>query len=189
MSTDKKPFKIMPGTEIAELALGNLQAFDAILDQYQKLIYNHLIRLTGSSDEAADLLQDTFIHLYNKRSQIEPNGNLKNWLYKVATNIAYDYFRKQKRESHLSIDQEDTSETIEAALSYTSLEHEIRTIDLENALHEIRPHYKNILLLYYREGFSYEEIANILELPINTVKTHIRRARQELGKLLQETYG
>lgn len=168
---------------------GDQHAFEQILYFYEKPIYNHLIRLTGSQDEAADLLQETFVRLYYKRSQIDPDGNLKNWLYKVATNIAYDYFRKKKRENLVSIDDENLSETIEAGLSYTSLEQEIAIIDLENALNELRPHYKNILLLYYREGFSYEELAKILDLPLNTIKTHIRRARQELNELLTETYG
>lgn len=168
---------------------GDQHAFEVFLLMYEKPIFNHLIRLVGSRDEAADLLQETFIRLYTKRFQIDTEGNVKNWLYKVATNIAYDYFRKKKRENLVSIDDEDLSETIEAKLSYTNLEHEIATIDLENALEKIRPHYKNILLLYYREGFTYEEVAKMLELPLNTVKTHLRRARQELNKLLNETYG
>lgn len=175
--------------QLEQLIDGDQYAFEKILTMYEKPIFNHLIRLVGSRDEATDLLQETFIRLYTKRSQIDTEGNLKNWLYRVATNIAYDHFRKKKRENLVSIDDEDLSETIESKLSYTNLEHEIAAIDLENALQKIRLHYKNILLLYYREGFSYEEIAKILDLPINTVKTHIRRARQELNTLLKETYG
>lgn len=187
---DKNPSqKNSPQVDIPGLISGDQSAFEQVLSAYEKPIYNHLIRLAGSTDDAADLLQETFIRLYDHRSQIDPDGNLKNWLYKVATNIAYDWFRKKKRENLVSLDGEDLSETIEAQLSYTNLEQEIATIDLENALREIRPHYKNILLLYYREGFSYDEIAGILEIPINTIKTHIRRARQELSILLEKTYG
>lgn len=175
--------------QLKQMIDGDQHAFEEILFNYEKPIFNHLIRLVGSRDEAADLLQETFIRLYTKRAQIDTEGNLKNWLYKVATNIAYDHFRKKKRENLVSIDDEALSETIETKLSYTNLEQEIATIDLESALQKIRIHYKGILLLYYREGFSYEEIGKILEIPINTVKTHLRRARQELNKLLKESYG
>lgn len=182
---DKRPAE---RDTILDMISGDPHAFEVILSAYEKPIFNHLIRLTGGVDEASDMLQETFIRLNNKRSQIDPDGNIKNWLYKVATNLAYDHFRKKKRENLVSIDTDDLSETIVSQLSYTSLEHEIATLDLERALRELRPHYKNILLLYYREGFSYEEISKITELPLNTIKTHIRRARQELGKLLNETY-
>lgn len=174
---------------IQDMIAGNQHAFEKVLYLYEKPIFNHLIRLAGSRDEADDLLQETFIRLYDRRSQINIDGNLKNWLYKVATNIAYDFLRKKKRENLVSIDDETKFETIEPELSYTSLESEIITADLENALREIRPHYRNILLLYYREGFSYDELAEMLELPLGTVKTHIRRARGELSELLNETYG
>ena len=175
--------------QLEKMISGDLLAYEAILLEFEKPIFNHLIRLTKDSDIASDLLQETFIRLYNNRSKIDIDDNFKNWLYRVATNIAYDYFRKKKRENLVSIDDEATSETIEFEISYSSLDKEILGIDLENALDDIRPHYRNILLLYYREGFSYEEIAGILELPINTIKTHLRRARQELGGLLEKSYG
>lgn len=176
-------------SRLEKMISGDLSAFEEILSIFEKPIFNHLIRLTGDQDNASDLLQETFIRLYNNRTKIDTEDNFKNWLYRVATNIAYDYFRKKKRENLISIDDESLSETIELEISYSNLEKEILGIDLENALGEMRPHYRNILLLFYREGFSYEEIAGILELPLNTIKTHLRRARQELSELLKKTYG
>lgn len=175
--------------QIERLKDGDEQALEEVLSVYEKPIYTHLVRLIGNTDDAGDLLQETFIRFYNWRVHIDPNGNIKNLLYKIATNIAYDHFRKQKRSNLISIDDEDYSETIDAALTYTNVERDIIAIDLENALQKLRPHYNNILLLYYREGFSYEDIAQMLNIPINTIKTHLRRARQELASLLQETYG
>ena len=168
---------------------GSSDAFEAVLSFHERQIFTHLVRLVGNKDEASDLLQETFIRLYKNRKQIAVDGNIKSWLYKVATNIAYDHFRKKKRENLVSIDDDETFETFSEELSYTNVEQQILSADLENALEKIRPHYKNILLLYYREGFSYEEIAEILDTPLNTIKTHLRRARQELAKLLQESYG
>ncbi len=176
-------------TELLSRIATDEHVFEEIVRTYEKPLYNHLIRLTGNVDEAGDLLQKTFIRLYNWRDRIEKDGNLKNWLYKVSTNLAYDFFRKKKRENLAPLNDQADDETIYPELTYSSLEHDISVIDLENALREIEPHYKNILLLYYREGFSYEEIAHLLEIPLNTVKTHIRRAKQALAALLNETYG
>lgn len=176
-------------TRLEKMIAGDNSAFEEILSIYEKPIFNHLLRLTKNRDDASDLMQETFFRLYNKRSQVNIADNFKNWLYKVATNIAYDYFRKKKREKLVSLDGEETFETNEPELSYSTLEEEISRIDLDQALGEISLSHRNILLLYYREGFSYEEISEILNLPINTTKTNLRRARQELGKFLKNTYG
>lgn len=175
--------------QLQKMVAGDQEAFEEILYAYEKPIFNHLLRLTRNPDDASDLLQETFIRLYNKRAQIDISNNFKNWLYKIATNIAYDYFRKKKREKLVSLNDEDAFETIGQEESYSNLEREIAERDLESALGEIRIPYRNILLLYYRERFSYEEISDILKLPLNTVKTHLRRARKELGLLLKNTYG
>lgn len=174
---------------LEKMITGDQVAFEQILLIFEKPIFNHLLRLTKNSHDASDLLQETFIKVYSNRSQIDTTNNFKNWIYKIATNVAYDFFRKKKRENLVSIDDEALSETIAPELSYDRLESEITVIDLENSLREIQPHYKNVLLLYYREGFSYEELSVITELPLNTIKTHLRRARQELRELLKNTYG
>jgi RNA polymerase sigma-70 factor (ECF subfamily) len=174
---------------LTRVTSGDIEAFELILSFYEKSIFNHLLRLLGDRDEASDLLQETFIHLYKNRANIDTDSNFKNWLYKIATNIAFDHFRKKKREKSISLDDESASETFETGLSYSNLEQEIAEHDLKAALEGLRPNYRNILLLYYREQFSYDEIADILKLPVNTVKTHLRRARGELASLLKETYG
>lgn len=173
---------------IQKMIAGDPQAFEAVLFLYEKALFTHLLRLTGSPDEAADLFQETCIRLYNKRAQIDPTNNFKSWLYKIATNIAYDHFRKKKREKLIFLDDETELETIAEERSYT-IEQEITGEDLEKALRGIRAHYRNILLLFYKEQFSYTEIADMLQIPLNTVKTHLRRAREELGALLKKIYG
>lgn len=175
--------------QLEQMIAGDPKAFEEILYAYEKSIFNHLRRLTGNSDDAADLLQETFVRLYKKRGQIDVSNNFKNWLYAIATNIAYDHFRKKKHEKLIFIDDESELETIGQETSYTTIDLEILEHDLESALREVRTHYRNILLLYYKERFSYKEIADILGLPLNTVKTHLRRAKEELGGLLKKTYG
>lgn len=168
------------------MSSGNIAAFEAILSQYEKPIWNHLRRITGSTDDAADLTQETFVKLWLKRDLVDSSNNFKNYLYRIATNTAYDLFRARGRmpEVHIA-DNETTGETIPQELTYSIKEQEILSHDTETALSHIAPHYRTILLLYYREGFSYDELAEMLEIPLNTVKTHMRRAKQALREHLQ----
>ena len=162
---------------------GRLSALDAIIIAYEKAIYNHLYRLVDNGEDAADLTQETFIKLYKNRAQIDPEQNFNAWLYKIATHTAYDWLKKKRRHPEdLIIDDENFNfETIEAKQSY----YQIATIDkvaLDMALAKIKPVYKNLLLLYYQQGFSYEEISRIADLPLNTVKVGLHRAKKELFK-------
>lgn len=163
---------------------GELKAFDQLVLFYQDAIYNHLFRLTNNPDDAADLTQTTFIKLYKTRERIQENENFNSYLYKIATNAAYDFFKSKKiRPEDLIIDDDNINfETIEADRSYYKAESKenVNRIDLEMALDKIKLADKNILLLYYNEGLSYEEISETLNKPLNTVKTLLRRAKQEL---------
>ncbi|MEN9613911.1 MAG: hypothetical protein RLZZ347_218 [Candidatus Parcubacteria bacterium] len=174
-----------PQAVLKRLIAGDPKAFEEILTQYEKPIFNHLLRLTQDYDDASELLQTTFIKVYTKRSHIDPAGSFKNWLYKIATNVAYDFFRKKKREQLVFLDDESVFETIEGDTAYSTIDTEIAVHDLKEALVKIRPHHRTILLLYYKEELSYAEIADILGLPINTVKTHLRRAKIELETFLK----
>ena len=162
---------------------GNLKAFDAIINYYQPAIYNHLRRLINNDDDAADLAQEVFLKLYKTKDRINPSDNFKSYLYKIATNTAYDWLKKKKRHPEdLIIDDEGVDfETIEAKLSYYKIE-DISLIDLNSALDQIKTIYKDLLLLYYQQGFSYEEISTITGRPLNTVKVGLYRAKKALAE-------
>jgi RNA polymerase sigma-70 factor (ECF subfamily) len=174
---------------IQEMKQGDIPAFEALLRLYEKPIYNHLRRIVGI-DDASDCAQETFMKLYTHRTAIDPKSRLKNWLYKVATNTAYDLLRKKKRlfETALSPEDENICETNLPEAAYSTMEQEILVQDIEAALLKIPVHYRSILLLYYREGFSYEELADLLSMPLNTVKTHLRRSKEAL-KQTMKSYG
>ncbi len=165
---------------------GDLKAFNAIVNFYQTAIYNHLYRLTGNKDDAADLAQDAFVKLYKTRERIRPDDNFRSYLYKIATNTAYDWLKKKKRHPEdLIIDNEDQSfETIEAEQSYYKVE-DLDLIGLDMAMAKIKPIYRSVLLLYYQQGFTYEEISGITGQPLNTVKINLHRAKKELLKHIE----
>jgi RNA polymerase sigma-70 factor (ECF subfamily) len=166
---------------------GELKAFDFIVAFYQKAIYSHLYRLVNNPDDALDLMQDTFVKAYKNYKNIDPDKNFKSWLYKIATNTAYDWFKKQKRSPQTQEIEDATEfETIDANPSYYNIE-KINELDLDIALKSLKPNAENILRLYYQQGFTYAEIADILQIPLNTVKTNIARAKAKLLKKFNQT--
>jgi RNA polymerase sigma-70 factor (ECF subfamily) len=166
---------------------GNAKAFDAIVAFYQKAIYGHLYRIVNNRNDALDLTQDTFIKVYKNRKMIDPDKSFKAWMYKIATNTAYDWLRKQKRQPQVrAIDDSTEFETIEDNPSYYNIG-EINNLDLIQALQALRPDREDILRLYYQQGFTYVEISEILQMPLNTVKTNIARAKSELLKKFTQT--
>lgn len=171
--------------EIVKLAKhGDLAAFEKLLFCYEKSIYNYILRLVKQKEDAEDLTQKTFIKLYQSIKTADPDKKFKAWVYKIATNTVYDWFRKRKRSAEVLMENYDiAAETIPTDESYYKID---SMIDLENALDQIKPCYKSILMLYYQDGLEYLEIADILNLPVNTVKTHLRRAKLALKDKLRE---
>ena len=163
---------------ILNVKKGELKAFDYIVSFYQKAIYSHLYRLVNNADDALDLVQDTFIKVYKNRANIDLDKNFKSWLYKIATNTAYDWLKK-KRPKIEELTENTDFETIDSIPSYYNIE-QLKILDLVEALKTLKPDSENILRLYYQEGFTYLEISEILNIPINTVKTKISRAKSEL---------
>lgn len=167
---------------ILKVKKGELKAFDSIVSFYQKVIYNHIYRLVNNRDDALDLVQDTFIKVYKNRNNIDLEKNFKAWLYKIATNTAYDWLKKKQLKTE-ELTYKTEFETIDQVRSYYNIE-QLEILDLTEALRTLKPDSENILRLYYQQGFSYLEISEILNIPINTVKTKISRAKVELLKKL-----
>jgi RNA polymerase sigma-70 factor (ECF subfamily) len=169
---------------IVAVKKGELKAFDFIVSFYQKAIYSHLYRLVNNPDDALDLVQDTFIKIYKNRNSIDLDKNFKAWLYKIATNTAYDWLKK-KRPKTEELTYESEFETIEQVQSYYNIE-QLEILDLTEAIKTLKPDSESVLRLYYQQGFSYLEISEILEIPINTIKTKISRAKAELVTKLKK---
>lgn len=171
---------IQPDKETLEkMKMGDLKAFEAIFSLYEKAIYGYIFSMVGHKENAEDLTQEVFLKLYKNAARIDLENNFKNWLYKIATNTVYDWLRKKRRGTEMFIidDEENSFETIDDNSPYINIED---ASDLEAALNKIKPNYKRALQLFYYEGMSYEEIADILEIPLNTAKTHLRRAKEEV---------
>ena len=163
---------------------GDVNAFEHILSFYEKAVYNYCLHILKNTANAKDAVQETFIKVYTNRKTIDPEKNIKTWIFTIATNTVYDFLRKKKRKNEISLDEEN--ETISSVEAYYPQEGLLS--DVDKALGKINPEYKKALLLFYQQGFEYKEIADILLLPINTVKTHIARGKEQLKEKLKE-YG
>lgn len=165
---------------------GNLKSFEKILFQYEKAIFNYLLKITGQKQDAEDLAQETFIKLYLSLDKIEIDKSFKAWLYKIATNTAYDWLRRKKKQPFLS-NIEDIQEKIESETNKSDPAYYMEQKETVNAgLDKINPAHRSVLLLYYFQDFSYGEIADILGIPVNTVKTHLYRAKRSLKEKIQD---
>src|SRR5258708_23282215 len=158
---------------------GDLKSFEYILSFYEKAVYNYCLKILRNSANAKDVTQETFIKVYIHRKQIDPEKNIKTWIFTIATNTAYDFLRSKKRKNEVSLDDKVgvEIETNPSASAYYREEGMVS--DVEMALREINPEYKKAILLFYQQGFKYQEITEILQMPINTVKTHISRGKAE----------
>lgn len=175
-----------PGDEqaiIKRAQKGDAYAFEQILFRYEKKIFNYSYRLLGTRHDAEDATQETFVKAYKKITSFHSDQQFSPWIYKIATNTAYDILRKKqtRRENSLDDPKVDAAETIAELSPYKIME---RTADLELALHQLKPIHKTVLSLYYWDDLPYQNIAEILNIPVNTVKTHIKRAKEQLGKIM-----
>lgn len=176
-------FPQIPKEILMKAKRGDIAAFETILFAYEKPIFNYIRRVVGGAPDAEDITQETFIKFYTHIGSLDPEKNIKSFLFTIATRTAYDWLRKKQKQPKIFSfdDTEFPVETIGDDSTYYNVE---RLTGLEEALEKIKPQQKSILMLFYREGFSYQEIADIFNLPINTVKTHLRRAKQSLREEL-----
>ena len=174
-------------TQLLEMArAGSLPAFEELVSAYEKKIYNYCLRMTNSKEDAEDLTQEVFIKVYKSMKSFKGNCQLSTWVYRIAHNICIDKYRKIKANvislSHPK-GREDGRE-VELASVDPSPEEKMITREQQKFLMEcingLKPEYRSVIILRDVQHYSYEEIADILGVPLGTVKSHISRARTAL---------
>ncbi len=169
---------------------GDVSAFEQLLFRYEKQIFCYILRFINQKENAEDVTQETFIKLYRSLKTFDPEYKFRTWLYTIATHTAYDWLRKGKKMQELFIidDPDNQFETSSDETAYKELEMKENKEMVDKAIDKIKPKYKAIVVLFYRDDLSYEEISQVLDLPINTVKTHLYRAKKALSEELKNLY-
>lgn len=172
---------------------GDQKAYTELLDRYRDAIYFMLLKMVNNKSDAEDLTIEAFGKAFKNIKQYTPNYAFSTWLFKIATNNCIDFIRKKKA-NHISLDQtaeeqEDPANTLQAAV-LTPEEDMIKAQKvklLRAVVSKLKPRYRNLVELRYFKEFSYEEIAQELDLPIGTVKAQLFRARELLYNILKST--
>ena len=178
--------------EVVALARhGQEAAYRELVRRYERPVFSLVYRMVRDRELAEDLAQETFVKALNAIESYRPEFKFSSWIFKIANNAAIDHLRRRELDT-LSLDgspHAETPEAIEATAlqigdrQETALEEvEARELggEIETAIARLRPEYRSCILLRHVEGRAYEEIAEILGLPLGTVKTYIHRARNEL---------
>lgn len=177
---------------------GHEWAYRELVRRYQRPIFSLIYRMVRDRERAEDLAQETFVKVLNALESYRPEYKFSSWIFKIANNAAIDHLRRKELDT-LSLDgapdavtserREGTSLQIAAQSESPLQELEARELGevIERAIAQLRPEYRSCILLRHVQGYAYEEIANMLDLPLGTVKTYIHRARSELRTLLEST--
>ena len=169
---------------------GDGAAWEEIVQNYTRRIYNLAYRFTSRADSAEDLTQEVFIRVYRSLEQYNPKqGDLQNWLMRLARNLVIDDYRKRQRapQDEAADDLEVHQYHLRAAGSSAQREIERRELgaQVQAGIDKLSPDLRTCVILRDIEELSYQEIVDLLKIPEGTVKSRINRGRIELAKILR----
>ena len=176
---------------VREALKGREGGYRKLLEKYQGPVYSLVLRMVRNEADAEDLAHETFLRAFRSLQKFNPEFAFKSWLFKIATNHTIDFIRK-KNPNFLSLqDLPQEGEPFiagEAKTPEAEFEEKERKGVIEEAIASLSLPLRTPLLLRHREGLSYEEIQEILNLPLETVKTRIHRAMEMLGRNLKGNF-
>lgn len=167
---------------------GDQEAFAELVTRHQRYVYNLAYRLLQDADEAEDLAQESFLRAWRGLGSFRGEAQFTTWLYRIVTNLCYNRLTGLRHQLlHVGVDDvnlstlalpssEDPSAIVEAAEQRAFLHRQIAALPAK---------YRLVITLFYLQEFSYQEIAQVLDLPLGTVKTHLFRARERLKRQIQ----
>jgi RNA polymerase sigma-70 factor (ECF subfamily) len=173
---------------IHEALQGDTQAFGQLVQKYQDRLFNTMVHVAGSSDEAEDVVQDAFVLAFVRLDSFQQNSAFYTWLYRIAFNTAIS--RRRRRRTEFSVEQGRELAGIEPIdhreAPTERLERNERVQQVRQALDMLSEEHRTILVLREIEGFDYETISEMLGLPIGTVRSRLHRGRLQLRDQLKE---
>jgi RNA polymerase sigma-70 factor (ECF subfamily) len=172
---------------------GDENAFKALLEKYRNLVFSIMLKMVRNKQEAEDLTQEAFMKAFASLSSFNEEFAFSTWLMKIASNNCIDFLRKRKlktysihepiqyKDEKIEIDIPDQDPSPERTLIQSE-----RSRLIEETINELPERYRYVIILRHKEEKSYEEISEIMNLPLGTVKAQIFRAREILNKKLKE---
>jgi RNA polymerase sigma-70 factor (ECF subfamily) len=171
---------------IQRAAKGNVEAYNLLVSRWEKRVYNYLLRITGNREDALDLAQDVFLKAYQNLKKLEEPGRFAPWLYRIAHNEAYSMFRKRRPETGADAMEPRGTETGIPVAGSSVFPIEL-SLSVASALGRLSKEQREAVVLKIYQGFKFEEMAQILECPVSTVKSRLYTAldllKEELAPL------
>jgi len=149
--------------------------------EYHRPIVNYLYRMVGDSEQAEELAQDVFVRAYGGLARLEENSNYRAWLYRIATNLAYDTLRRRRLVRWFSLRETDQDERVTQGPDRLA-EHQA----IQQALMRVPETYRSALVLFSVQGYAVKEIAESLGISEGAVKTRLSRAREMFRKAFHD---
>jgi len=175
---------------IAECLQGRTAAFGELVRRYQDRLFNTVHRLVDNAEDAQDVVQDAFLNAYQSLGSFKGDSQFFTWLYRIAVNTAISMKRKQRVVYSLrgARGEEGSSEPLDPS-EFSRPEHAVEKAELERrvqgALNRLSPEHRAVLVLKDIDGQKYEAMAEILGVPIGTIRSRLHRARIELREILE----
>ncbi|NLO20716.1 MAG: sigma-70 family RNA polymerase sigma factor [Syntrophomonadaceae bacterium] len=173
---------------------GDLQAFEELVLGYQSKVYALTYRYMGNEEDAYDMFQETFIKAYRSLPSFKGKSSFGTWIYRIASNVCLDEFRRQKRRiPTLSLDEPAATfngNQVEMEIADTSYSADILyeqkelSLSIQEVLDQMKNEHKTAIILRDFMDLSYEEMAEVLDCSIGTVKSRLSRARNILKEML-----
>lgn len=175
---------------------GDLSAFSQLVDKYQNRIYSAVLNYVYNADDAYDITQDAFVKAYTNINRFNSSSAFYTWLYRIAINTAIDAIRKRKSRPVESLEDDkyaqsgfepvgtDIADDPERSLANAELARH-----LNEAISSLSHKLRSVIVLHDVEGLSQEEVAQIIGVPVGTVKSRVSRARAEIRRYLESNFG
>lgn len=176
---------------------GDLGAFEQLVLMYQDKVYSHCHYLAGNPDDAQDLAQDVFMQAFKGLGSFRHDADFTTWLHRIAVNLWINFCRRSRKIVVFSLDEPMTTREGELAREWSdNSENPLEKVErlefnamVANALNQLLPEYRMVLVLRDIEGYNYDEIADLLDCSLGTVKSRINRGRKALKKELEKEIG
>lgn len=185
MERGKGNVESIPDSElIVKLQANSLDALGVLYDRHRNLVYRTALAITGDPDAASDLLQDVFLRLHRFAHHIDPARPLESWLYRMTANLAYTWIKRRRRWLNPLEDMAEWPVGGWKDSPAYHLEEEETTRQVREAISSLPLSHRGVVALYYVNDLSVQEIAEIMEVPVGTIKSRLHYGRQALKKHL-----
>jgi RNA polymerase sigma-70 factor (ECF subfamily) len=159
---------------------GDVARLGELFERHYRSVFDFLARMTGDRTAAEDLLQDVFLRMLKYRASYRDGGSFETWMFRIARNARADYFRQRQGPAGGGLDEESLEAASDAPGPALLLEHEQQVDHLRRALRLIRDDRRELIVLARYRGMKYEQIADIFDVDVGTIKVRIHRAMKEL---------